>query len=277
QKPQGRALKKPFNGLNYQPFPWLHDIHRDAHAEPFADLADAWQRCFTRQNDRPGFKKKGKTPDSFFVANDKFQIAQRRVKLPKIGWVRWRESLRFPGKIFGARVVGEGDSWFLVVQVSVPDAVYDRTRTANGLEGVDVGVKTFATLSTGEKITGPQSHRKAWRRLKMRQRAITRKLQAAKTSIGLTPRDPLPQGTRLPRSRNGDKAKISVARTHLRIASSPRFLAQDILSALPRKPSDRDRNAIRARNAGQSSFTPGRGRSGVRTILHPTQVQSPTV
>ena len=105
QKPQGRALKQPFNGLKYQQFPWLPDIHRDAHAQPFADFADAWQRLFTGQNDRPGFKKKGKPPDSFYGANDKFQIAGHRVKLPKIGWVRVREALRFPGKILAARVV----------------------------------------------------------------------------------------------------------------------------------------------------------------------------
>ncbi|MDA8194258.1 MAG: RNA-guided endonuclease TnpB family protein [Thermaerobacter sp.] len=225
QKPQAPALKKQFNALKYQQFPWLRNIHRDAHAQPFADLADAWLRFFTGQNDRPVFKKKGETSDSFYVANDKFQVADRRVKLPKIGWVRLRESLRFPGKILGARVVRDADQWFLSVPVSVPDSIYYRTRTGQGVEGVDVGVKTFATLSTGKKIVGPKAHRRALRRLKIRQRAITRKMQAAKTPIGLAPQDPLPQGIRLPRSRNWDKAKNHVARTHLRIA----HLRQDFL------------------------------------------------
>jgi putative transposase len=112
QKPQAAALKKQFNAIKYPQCPWWRTIHRDAHAQPFADLADAWQRFFTGQNDRPTFKKKGKTPDSFYVANDKCQIAGRRVKLPKIGWVRLRESLRFPGKILGARVVREADNGF---------------------------------------------------------------------------------------------------------------------------------------------------------------------
>jgi len=225
QRPQAAALKQQFNAQKYAQFPWLHDVHRDAHAQPFADLADAWHRFFTGQNDRPVLKKKGKTPDSFYVANDKFQIAGRRVKLPKIGWVRLRESLRFPGKILGARVVRAADQWFFAVPVSVPASIYYRTRTGHGIEGVDVGVKTFATLSTGAKITGPKAHRRAWRRLTMRQRRITRKMQAAKVSMGLAPQDPLPQGTRLPRSRNWDKAKISVARTHLRVAT----IRQDFL------------------------------------------------
>ena len=54
-------------------------------AHPFADLADAWQRVVTGQNEQPTFKNKGTTPDSFSVANDKFQGVGRRVRLPKIG------------------------------------------------------------------------------------------------------------------------------------------------------------------------------------------------
>ena len=64
----------------------------------------------------------------------------------------------------GARVIGEADHWVLAVQVNVPDAVYYRTRTDPGVDGVDVGVKTVATLSTGEQITGPKAHRRAVRR-----------------------------------------------------------------------------------------------------------------
>jgi len=57
QKPRASALKKRFNALKYQEFPWLKGMHRDAHAQPFDDLADAWQRFFAGQNDRPVFKE----------------------------------------------------------------------------------------------------------------------------------------------------------------------------------------------------------------------------
>lgn len=36
KKPNAMALKKQFNAIKYQQFPWLKDIHRDAHARPFA-------------------------------------------------------------------------------------------------------------------------------------------------------------------------------------------------------------------------------------------------
>ncbi|MCL5972325.1 MAG: transposase [Firmicutes bacterium] len=219
QKPQGPALKKQFNAVKYQQFPWLHAIHRDAHAQPFADLAGAWHRFFTGHNDRPVFKKKGKTPDSFYIANDKLQLRPDAVRIPQIGWVSLTEPLRFSGKIMGSRVTRRAEQWFIAIQVEGSGSVYHRPRTGNGHEGADVGVKTFVTLSTAENIGGPKALRKALRRIKMRQRAITRKLKAAKGPLGLTPKAPIPKGTVLPVSHNRTKATLRVGKSHLRIAN----------------------------------------------------------
>ena len=62
QHPNAYALKKQFNTIKYQQFPWLHTMHRDAHSQPFADLGEAWRRFLTGQNDRPVVKKKAKRP-----------------------------------------------------------------------------------------------------------------------------------------------------------------------------------------------------------------------
>ncbi len=53
------------SAINYQAFSWLHEIPRDARAQPFADLANAWHRFFTGQNERPVWKKKGETRKNF--------------------------------------------------------------------------------------------------------------------------------------------------------------------------------------------------------------------
>ena len=71
QKPNAMALKKQFNRVKYSDpdwldddgQPWLRTIHRDAHAQPFANLAKAWSRYFDQrstgqQAHRPRFKKK---------------------------------------------------------------------------------------------------------------------------------------------------------------------------------------------------------------------------
>src|SRR6185436_13107570 len=65
QKPNAMALKKQFNAIKYHEFPWIKAIHRDAHAQPFAYLAKAWNRFFAdikvgKPGNEPRFKKKGR-------------------------------------------------------------------------------------------------------------------------------------------------------------------------------------------------------------------------
>ena len=64
-KPKASDLKRRFNRVKYQQFPWLTNIHRDAHAQPFADLSQAFRNFFEGRARHPRFKKKGKCRYSF--------------------------------------------------------------------------------------------------------------------------------------------------------------------------------------------------------------------
>jgi putative transposase len=229
QQPNAMALKKQFNYLKYvdpdwldeNGQPWLRTIHRDAHAQPFAHLAKAWRRYFDQRRAGqpaypPRFKKKGRCVDSFYLANDKFRFEERAVVLPKVGRVALREALRWPGKVMGASVSREAEHWFLCVQVDVPDQVARRPRTGDGVAGVDLGVSSAATLSSGEKIAAPRPLRGALRRLRICSRRLSRKLEAAKAAAGIEGR--IPKGTRIPVSKNRTKGAKALARLHARIA-----------------------------------------------------------
>lgn len=122
QRPNAMALKKQFNAIKYihpgwlddEGKPWLRTIHRDAHSQPFAHLAQAWRRHrgprrADKQAGRPVFKKKGRCRDTFYIANDKFRLEGKKITLPKVGQVLLAEVLRFPGKIMGANVSREAD------------------------------------------------------------------------------------------------------------------------------------------------------------------------
>jgi putative transposase len=226
--PKVMALKKQFNGLKYQQFPWLKDIHRDAHAQPFADLARAYGHFFSDMNagkpaQAPQFKKKGRCQDSFYVANDKFSLSGQTIRLPKVGNVSLRETLRFAGKILSAMVSRQADRWYLSVQVDVPDTQYFRRRTSHTPIGAkadaDPATGATATLSSGEAISLPQSLKAALRRAGIRRRKLRRKEEAAKAAAGLEPKAPLPQGTQLSVSNNRRKSSLKLARTHVRIAN----------------------------------------------------------
>ena len=247
EHPSAMALKRAFNATKYERFPWMADIHRDAHAQPFTHLARAWSRFFDEVTEgatpaphdpaacqrlrergirlayRPSFKKKGRCRDNFYLANDKFTLADRdgapHGRFPKVGWVRLTERPRFPGRILGATISRTATRWLLAVQVDVPDTVAKLKRTGDGIEGIDLGITAAATLSTGEEIPSPRPLKDALRRLKIRSRRLGRKVTAAKLRARFGKRQPLPKGTRLPRSANQRKAAERVASTHARIAN----------------------------------------------------------
>lgn len=246
-KPTAMGLKKQFNAIKYQDFPWLKDIHRDAHAQPFAHLAKAWTAFFKdvkagKKAHAPRFKKKGCARDSFYVANDKFRLDpgdSKRIPafvvLPKVGRVPLREALRFEGRIKGAAVSRQADRWFLSVQVDVPNEQARRRRTGNGIVGVDLGITTAATLSTGEKIVGPRPLKSALRRLRIRSRRLSRKVEAArawqKSFIG-----PLPAAkSRLPVTRKRQKCTLTLACLHRRVANLRSDFIHKLTSSLCRE------------------------------------------
>jgi putative transposase len=224
KKPNAMALKKEFNAIKYKEHPWIKEMHRDSHAQPFAYLGRAWKRFFdeikkNKKAHEPRFKKKNKSRDSFYVANDKFNVNEKKIRLPKIGLVEMREGLRFSGKILGATVSRRADRWFVAIQVEVSMAQAKRKRISDDIKGIDFGIKAAVTLSDGESIVSPRPLKSALRRLKIRGRSVSRKCNAAKKSLGLKQNERLSKGTRLPVSNNRKKSSLKLARLHARIVN----------------------------------------------------------
>jgi putative transposase len=245
-KPNAMALKKQFNAIKYSSLdwldadgqPWLRAIHRDAHAQPFAHLARAWSRYVEQRRagqiaHPPRFKKRGRCREAFYLANDKLRVEGLTAVLPKVGRVGLCESLRWTGRIMGASVSREADHWYLAVQVEVPDWMAQRPRSGNAVTGVDLGVSSAATLSSGEKIDAPRPLKAALRRLRIRARRLSRKLEAAKAAVGIKGR--IPKGTRLPVSKNRTKGSQALARLHARIARVRRDFMHKLTTRLCRE------------------------------------------
>lgn len=229
-KPNAMALKKQFNAIKYchpdwldqDGNPWLRTMHRDSHSQPFAHLAQAWSRYFGQikagvQAYPPRFKKKGRCPESFYVANDKFRLDDACIVLPKLGRVKLREALRFEGKIMGATVLREVDHWYVSVQVDVPQQQANCQRTGDGICGVDLGISAAATLDSGEQIVSPRPLKAALRRLRIRSRRANRKLAASRKAAGIP--GAIHAGAHLPISNNRMKDNRRLASLHARIAA----------------------------------------------------------
>ena len=106
-----------------------------------------------------------------------------------------REELRFSGKIQSATVTRIADFWFVSISVETEDLPLPCKNQAT--VGVDLGVKTFATLSTGQKFTGAKSLHKYLSKLKRWQRRLSRSVKGSK---------------------NAQKLKNKIAELHYRIS-----------------------------------------------------------
>jgi putative transposase len=176
-KPSGLGLKKEFNLIKKEEFPWILEVLRDANSQPFSNLQKAFNSFFKGISKYPTFKKKG-ISDSFYIANDKFKVEGKAVSIPKLGWVKMTECLGYSGKILSATVSRAADKWF--VSFNVQMSITPSTCENQAVVGVDLGIKTLATLSNGEMVQGPKALRKMQKKLKRLQQSLSKKEKGSK-------------------------------------------------------------------------------------------------
>jgi len=216
-KPSEAALRRQLNAIKRDAFPWMLEVTKNAPQMAVIHLGQAFQNFFQGIAEYPTFKKKGRH-DRFTLTNDQFTVKGRKVQIPKLGWVRLHEPLRFVGKVVEGTVSRTADRWYLSVTVEMPDPPVAH-RENQTVVGVDLGVSALATLSTGEKIRGPKAYGVALKQLRRWSRQFSRQMEAAKVRAGLKPGQPIPKGMHILWSQNMVKIQRRIARLHARIAN----------------------------------------------------------
>lgn len=193
-KPSGLALKKDFNAIKKEQFPWTYEVTKYASQQPFIQLQTAFVKFFKGDAEYPVFKKKG-IHDSFYIGNDQFRIEGKKIKIPNLGWVRMAECLGCNGKIQNAVVSRTAGKWF--VSINILMNITPASCENQAIAGVDLGIKNLAALSSGETIEGPKAYRKLQKKLKRLQQSFSRKQKGSK---------------------NREKQKRKIASLHYRIS-----------------------------------------------------------
>ena len=196
-KPTEAALRRQLNSIKRKEFPWMLEVTKNAPQMAIMQLGDAFRNFFAKRASYPAFRKKW-IDDRFTLTNDQFAVNDSRIRIPHLGWVRMRESLRYKGKIVSATISRRANKWFASITVEMskpPTSIANENQVA---VGVDLGLHHFATLSTGEKIAGPKPHKTLMDRLRRLSRSLSRKQKG---------------------SNNRKKAKVKLARLHYQIAN----------------------------------------------------------
>jgi len=100
-------------------------------------------------------------------------IENGKVVLPKIGRIRVKQHRPIEGKMKTCTIKREGDCWYVVFVCDVE--AQKKLPSTNLAIGIDMGLKHFATLSSGDTIENPRYFRKSRGRLKELQRRLARK------------------------------------------------------------------------------------------------------
>ncbi|MDA8207226.1 MAG: RNA-guided endonuclease TnpB family protein [Thermaerobacter sp.] len=216
-QPSEAAMRRQLNALKRDVFPWMLEVTKNAPQMAIIHLGQAFKNFFAGTAEYPTFKKKGRH-DSFTLTNDQFTVKGQKVYIPKLGWVRLHEPLRFVGKVLSGTISRTADRWFLSVTVEIPDPPSIR-RENQAVVGVDLGISALATLSTGEKIVGPKAYAAALTQLRRLSKHFSRQMEAAKVRAGLEPSQPIPKEVHIPWSWNMQKTQRRIARLHARIAN----------------------------------------------------------
>jgi putative transposase len=178
EKVSESALRRELNSIKREQFPWMLEVTKCAPQLAIKnDLRNAFNNFFAKRAGFPKFHKKG-VHDSFSLSNDQFRLNGESVRVPGLGWVRMAERLRFDGKITGAAVSRAADKWYIAVQVEMPEV--PAAASENQAVGVDLGIKTRATLSDGAEITGSKAGRQCERKLRRLNQSLSRKKGAGK-------------------------------------------------------------------------------------------------
>ena len=208
EKPSYYSLSKLLNSIKGTEYPWMYDVSKTVVQSAIENLGIAYKNTFDnikkgkKKAGFPKFKKKGHR-DSFKAVNgtskqnpNAVKATKDKVKLPRIGWVKLAEPLRFQGRTISAVVSRSADKWFVSLSVETEQKL--SKGTDQGSVGVDLGITTLATLSTGEEIVGPKAYSKRLKQLRRLSKSLSRKQKG---------------------SSNWVKAKTKLARLHFKIAS----------------------------------------------------------
>lgn len=183
EKPTVLKINAKFTKIKKYQFPWILEVTKCAPERAFINLGYAFACFFTRvksgklEKGYPKFHKKG-IRDSFYMANNVFRLKDRAIYVPKLGWVKMREALRFSGKILSATISRIADKWFVSVTVEIPNP--PKTCESQEVVGVDLGIKTLATLSNGQQFFAPKPLKKYLKKLKRMSRWLSRKQKGSK-------------------------------------------------------------------------------------------------
>lgn len=210
--PSAIDLHKKLNAEVKPEKKWFKDSSKCAPQQALRDLENAWKRHLTVPGSGTPKRKKKFVRDSFYLEGSIY-IKNGFIKLPRIGFVRLHEDVPNQ-KIKSVIITRKANDWFVSFKVEFEPIA---TIKGNVSVGVDLGIKTLATLSTGKTYPALTPYRKNKTKLKKLQRQLARQTKGGK---------------------NREKTKQKIAKLHAKIANIRNDATHNLTSYLAKNHSE---------------------------------------
>jgi len=189
---------KLLNSLKKTQFSWMYECSKCAPQESLRDLHRAFQNFYRgmKQGKKVGFPKfKRKGVRNSFRLTGTIRFEGRKIQLPRIGKIRIKEKRKryYSGHILSVTIRRRATRWF--VSVTVEEELPNPKYISGNTVGVDLGVKTLATISDGTTFSNPRALGRRLKKVMHLSRSLSRKKKG---------------------SRNLEKAKLRLAKMYLK-------------------------------------------------------------
>nr|DAU29295.1 MAG TPA: endonuclease [Caudoviricetes sp.] len=191
---------------------WLKEPDKDALQKSLQDLDNAYKKFFREGNKFPKFKKKHENRQSYRTSctYNNIRWENKRIKLPKIGWLKTRDKRIPKGRILHASIIRERNGQYYCTLCCTDVKLDAKPKTLNNV-GIDVGLAQFATFSNGIMIENPRFYNNEEKQIARLQRELARK------QIG---------------SSNWNKSRLKLARKYAHVANQNKDFLQKLTTSI---------------------------------------------
>ncbi|WP_018247431.1 IS200/IS605 family element RNA-guided endonuclease TnpB [Orenia marismortui] len=182
---------------------WLKEPDKFSLQNALKDLDRAFKNFFSKKYDFPKFKSK-KNPKNSYRTNKftrrsgttNIEVKNNKIKLPKLGWIKFRKSKEVKGEILNVTVTRTNTDKYYI-SIAVKEKIEELPKVDKQI-GIDLGLKEFAIMSDGEKIANPRVLKKYEKKIARLNKSLARKEKG---------------------SNNWYKAKKKLAKVHEKVAN----------------------------------------------------------
>jgi putative transposase len=193
---------------------WLQEVDKFALQNSLRNLETAYKNFFADLNQTknkkcfdsaqhkgigfPKFKKKYGCKQSYKtnLTNGNIQVIQNRLKLPKMGWVRFHKSQDISGTIVNVTITRTSSGKY-IASILCETEIEKHPQVTQNI-GLDLGIKSYLVTSNGEVVDNPKYYRTQQGKLRKAHKKLSRTVKGSSNRV---------------------KAKIKLARTYEHITN----------------------------------------------------------